>query len=296
MRILISGSSGLIGSALRVALAEQGHEIIRLVRSKEAGGAYWNPDSLEIDASSLESIQAVIHLAGKNVASERWTESVKREIRDSRVRGTRLLAGTLAQMQTPPKVLITASAIGYYGDRGDEILTEDSPAGTGFLAEVCEEWERAVEPAREKGIRVVCLRLGTVLDPNEGALAKMLRPFRFGLGGIMGTGEQYWSWITLKDVVSAVIHCLQNEEINGPVNCTSPNPVTNREFTETLADTLSRPAFMPAPAFALILVLGEMAESLILSSVRVEPRKLLESGFHFRYPDLKGALMEMVGE
>ncbi|HPO10609.1 MAG TPA: NAD-dependent epimerase/dehydratase family protein, partial [bacterium] len=153
MRILISGSSGLIGSALCVALAEQGHEIIRLVRSKEADGVYWNPDSLEIDASGLENIQAVIHLAGKNVASERWTESVKREIRDSRVRGTRLLAGTLAQMQTPPKVLITASAIGYYGDRGDEILTEDSPAGTGFLAEVCEEWERAVEPAREKGIR-----------------------------------------------------------------------------------------------------------------------------------------------
>lgn len=293
MKVLVSGSSGLIGSALAVALASDGHTVVRLVRAA-AGAAeqavQWDPSTGSLAAVELEGMDAVVHLAGENIASGRWTRVRKERIRNSRVGGTGLLSRALAQLARPPRVLACASAIGYYGSRGEEVLTEESEPGSGFLAGVVQEWEDATAPARESGIRTASLRFGVVLSPSGGALAKMLIPFRAGFGGRIGSGRQYMSWIALDDAVTAVRHVLDNEALEGAVNVVAPNPVTNGEFARALGQALRRPALLPLPAWAARLALGEMAEELLLSSTRVEPRKLLDSGCGFDFPELGDAL------
>ncbi len=300
MKILVTGSTGLIGLSLTRFLAAGGHSITRLTRSRSARPIfgetliYWDPDKRRIDASALRGHDVVIHLAGENIAG-RWTEEKKKEIRNSRVNGTRLLAVSLAELGQPPKVLVCASAVGYYGNRGDEILTEESTPGEGFLAEVCKEWEAAAWPAIKKGIRVVHMRLGVVLSPKGGALGMMLLPFRAGFGGKIGSGDQYWSWIAIDDVIGAVYHAIANEAVAGPVNTVSPNPVTNQEFTKILGKVLNRPTLLSVPAFAARLALGgEMADEMLLSSVRAVPIRLLDTGYDFQYPELEGALRHLL--
>jgi uncharacterized protein (TIGR01777 family) len=245
-------------------------------------------------AAGSERPDAVVHLAGENIASARWTERQKARIRDSRVKATGLLCNLLARYSPPPKALVCASAIGYYGDRGDEILKEESAPGSGFLSDVCREWEAATQPAVERGIRVVNLRIGMVLSALGGGLAKMLTPFKLGAGGVMGSGRQYMSWIAVDDLVDAIHFALTHESLRGPANAVAPSPVTNREFTRTLGRVLSRPTPFPMPAFAARLAFGEMADALLLASTRVQPARLLASGFTFRYPDLEGALRHLL--
>ena len=298
MNILISGSTGMIGTALIEALKKQNHRVTRLVRSPQQSSeptVQWNPASGTLNAKDVEGFDAVVHLAGESIAASRWTEAQKARIRDSRVQGTALLSETLAKLAKPPKALVCASAIGYYGNRGDEILREDSQIGTGFLAEVCQQWENAADPAKQKGIRVVHLRIGVVMSPKGGALAKMLLPFKMGAGGIVGNGKQYWSWVSLDDVIGAFLYALQNENLSGAVNAVAPRAVTNAEFTKTLGKVLSRPTIFPLPGFAARLVLGEMADDLLLSSARIEPTRLLASGYQFKHLDLEGALRELLG-
>jgi uncharacterized protein (TIGR01777 family) len=298
MKILVSGSSGTVGSALVPLLTSEGYTVTRLVRSKpkDADGAIgWDPIGGTIDTARLEGHDGVVHLAGENIAG-RWTPAKKAAIRDSRVRGTRLLAEALAGLQQPPRVLVCASALGYYGDRGDLVLREDTGSGTGFLAETCREWEAAARPAAEKGIRVVHLRIGIVLSPRGGALKEMLMPFKMGVGGRMGTGKQYWSWVAVDDVAGIIHHALTNESLQGPVNTSTPNPVTNREFTKVFGRVLGRPTILPMPAFAAKLALGEMAEELLLASQRLDVSKLLDSGYQFRYPELESALRHLLGK
>jgi len=300
MRILISGSSGLVGSALVPALQSSGHEVVPLVRSSSSGtqsrtgSVTWDPMSGQLSAASLEGIDAAVHLAGENIAARRWTAAQKARIRESRVAGTRLLAETLAKLTKAPRALVCASAIGFYGDRSDQRLNEDSPPGTGFLAETCREWEAAAKPAVERGIRVVHLRTSLVLASQGGALAKMLPPFRLGIAGIIGSGRQHMSWISLDDLVAVISYALSNEMLRGPVNAVAPNPVTNYEFTKTLGQVLRRPTLFPMPAFAARLAFGEMADGLLLASTRVEPKRLLDSGFRFRFPELEAALVHAV--
>ncbi len=294
MRILISGATGLIGSELIPYLSQRGHAIQRLVRGSATGDVRWDPDRGTIEREKLTNIDAVIHLAGENIAAGRWNEIRKKQILESRVKGTRLIAESLASLTTLPKVMICASASGYYGDRGAEILREDSSPGTGFLAEVCKEWEAAAEPARQKGIRVVNTRIGILLTPKGGALGRMLLPFRFGAGGRLGSGNQYWSWIAMADLLRVIEFTLTTDSIQGPVNTVTSNPVTNKEFTKTLARVLRRPAIFPAPALALKLALGEMAQQLLLASFRMEPARLIENGFVFHYPELAGALYHLL--
>lgn len=292
MKILVTGSTGLVGTELVRLLAEKGNSVTRLTRSRSGSSkdtAYWDPSRGQIESDKLEGHDAVVHLAGENIAG-RWTEEKKIEIENSRVIGTGLLAESLAGLGAKPRVIVSASAIGYYGDRGDEVLTEDSGPGEGFLARVGVKWEGALEPAVKAGIRVVNVRLGIVLSARGGALEKMLLPFKLGVGGRIGTGEQFWSWITLDDVIGAIYHSIITEALSGPVNLVSPNPVTNREFTETLGQVLRRPTVLPLPSFAARGVFGEMADELMLASTRVRPVKLLESGYEFQYPDLTGAL------
>ena len=279
-----------MGSALAPFLSGAGHDVHRLVRSSgPPGSVLWNPDAGAIDRAGVEGYDAVVHLAGENIAAGRWTASRKARIRDSRVRGTELLSETLAGVARPPRVLVSASAIGYYGDRGSEVLREDSAPGTGFLPGVCRQWEASTDPARKKGIRVVQIRTGLVLSSKGGALGKMLLPFKMGVGGRIGSGQQYMSWITLSDLCAVILHCVEVATLHGPVNAVSPLPVTNRDFTKALGRALSRPTIFPLPAFAARIALGEMAEGLLLASARVEPAKLVATGFKFQHPDLESA-------
>ena len=298
MNVLISGSSGLIGSALASFLAAGGHSVGRLVRrAGPSGGAevFWDPQAGLLDPARLEGFDGVVHLAGDSIAEGRWTEQKKRRLLDSRVKGTRLLSEALSRTQRPPRVMVCASAIGYYGNRGAELLREDSPPGSLFLSRLCREWEEAAEPARRKGIRVVHLRFGVVLSALGGALAKMLFPFRMGLGGRIGSGEQYMSWIAIDDVLGVALHALTTESLRGPANAVTPSPVTNSEFTRTLGRVLGRPTVFPMPAFAAHLAFGEMADELLLASARVDPAKLRDSGYRFQYPDLEPALRHLLG-
>ena len=296
MKILVTGASGLVGSALIPLLAGGGHEVARLGRSAPgAGDIRWDPNAAVLEASALEGFDGVIHLAGENIASGRWNAARKRRIKESRVLGTLLLAERLAGLERPPRVLVSASAVGFYGDRGDEELTEESPAGSGFLSEVCREWEAATEAAAGKGIRVVHARLGVVLSRDGGALAMMLTPFKLGAGGIVGSGRQYTSWITLDDTAAALAHLLATETVSGPVNLVAPAPVTNREFTKTLGRVLRRPTVFPLPGFVARVVFGEMADELLLGSTRVKPVNLLDSGYVFRHGSLEEGLRAVLG-
>jgi uncharacterized protein (TIGR01777 family) len=295
VKILVSGSHGFIGATLAPTLAGRGHQIVRLVRAREAlspDQIAWDPAAGWIDAPALEGLDAAIHLAGESIAAGRWTAARKARIRDSRVGGTRLLAGTLARLRRRPRVLICASAIGYYGDRGEEILVEDSAPGLGFLADVCREWEAAAGPAHDAGIRVAHLRSGVVLSPTGGALARLLPIFRTGLGGPLGSGRQFMSWITLGDEIEAINHLL-TQDVRGPVNLVAPHPVTNREFTATLGRVLRRPTLFPVPGAVLRVGLGEVAGEL-LGSQRVHPARLLATGYAFRHPELELGLRHVL--
>jgi len=307
MRIIVSGSSGLVGSALLPALRAKGHKVGRMLRrragARGAGGApgtsdsldlLWDPIGGSIEAEKLEGVDAIINLAGESIAAGRWTAARKEAIRKSRIGGTQLISETLTRLRRPPRILVSASAIGYYGDRGDEILTETSARGHGFLPAVAVGWESATERAEKLGVRVVHTRFGVILSASGGALAKMLTPFRLGLGGPVGNGRQVLSWIALDDVVGAIEHALAKESLRGPVNTVAPNPVTNLEFTRILARVLGRPAIFPFPAFAARLVFGEMADALLLASARVKPEALQRSGFTFRFGELEPALRRML--
>lgn len=290
MRVLITGATGFVGSAVVRHLESLGHETRQLSRPRD-----WDPETGSINPERIEGFDAVIHLAGENIASSRWTEARKRAILSSRVKGTSLLAQTLCKLAWPPKVLITASAIGYYGDRGSDILTEDSPAGTGFLADVCKAWESAAAPAARCGIRVASLRIGIVLGPNGGALEQMRTVFRLGAGGTLGSGKQYMSWITIEDLCRSIEHVLTHDSLEGPVNAVAPRPVTNRAFTKALGAAVRRPALLPVPHFAARLALGELADALLFASARVVPEKLEASGFRFEDNDIRLALAKNVG-
>jgi uncharacterized protein (TIGR01777 family) len=289
--VLVSGATGLVGSELLPLLSTGGHQVRRLGR----GPGGWDPEGGRLDPGLLEGLDGVVHLAGENIANGRWTPDRKARIRESRVRGTRLLCETLARLKRPPETLVSASAVGFYGDRGEEELTESSRPGFGYLAEVCKDWEQATEPARDAGIRVVNLRLGIVLSPKGGALSKMLLPFSLGLGGRLGHGRQFMSWISLSDLSSLILRALTDSALSGPVNAVAPHPVTNREFTRTLASVLGRPAFTPMPAFLARLAFGEMAEALLLGGAKVLPGRLTGSGFEFQHPTLEIALRELLG-
>jgi uncharacterized protein (TIGR01777 family) len=292
-RILISGASGLIGTALIPHLESHGYEVTRLVRREsKSNELHWEP-AHPIPASLVTGYDAVIHLSGESITG-RWTATRKTRIRDSRVVSTRNLSEALAKTTDPPKTFLCASATGYYGSRGDEVLTEESSPGTGFLPEVCQEWESATAPAANAGIRTINLRTGLVLSKNGGPLKEMLLPFRLGLGGKIGSGRQWWSWIHIEDWLAAAHHVLQNDSVRGPVNMVSPNPVTNAEFTKTLAKILKRPAIFAIPAFAARLALGELSDEALLASARVEPMKLLQSGFQFKFLDLRSTLEDLL--
>jgi len=303
MKIIVTGSSGLIGSALVLALIRRGDEVTCLVRgaahARRADGArevLWNPARGELDAADIEAHDAAVHLAGDPIAEGRWTEEKKRRIRESRAQGTQLLAATLAKLKTPPRVLASASAVGYYGDRGEETLTETSAPGADFLSEVCREWEASTGAAKAAGIRVALLRFGVVLSGRGGALTKMLTPFKFGAGGKIGSGDQYMSWIALDDALGAILHALAHEELEGAINVVAPRAVTNAEFTKTLGGVLNRPTLFAVPAFAARLAFGEMADAALLASQRAEPARLAASHYQFKYPELEGALRHAVGE
>jgi uncharacterized protein len=295
--IAISGATGFIGRALVERLRARGHAVHRLVRAGAVaapGDIAWDPARGVLDPASLAAVRAVVHLAGAPIA-QRWTRARKAAIRDSRVQGTTLLARTIAALDERPAALLSGSAVGYYGDRGDEVLDEASGAGRDFLAEVTQEWERATVPATDAGIRTVLLRTGVVLDAHGGALARLLPPFRLGVGGPIGSGRQWMSWIALEDQLRAIEHALWTASLHGPVNLVAPNPVTNAEFAATLGRVLARPAFLPVPAFALELLYGEMADATILAGQRVMPRMLAASGFEFALPTLEQALRRAVG-
>ncbi len=297
MNILVSGATGLVGQALCKTLKPEGHTVRGMVRHAtpfSPDAVYWDPSKGILSPADLEGLDAVVHLAGEPIAAGRWTEARKQRILDSRVNGTRLLCERLAGCKSPPSVLIAASAMGFYGSRGDEVLTEDSAVGEGFLAEVCQAWEEATKPASDAGIRVVNLRIGLVLSREGGALGKMLPAFKLGLGGTLGGGLPWMSWIHLNDLVSAIVHSLSTESLAGPVNGVSPEPVTNRTFTKTLGRVLGRPTFLPVPTPVLRMALGEMADELLLSSMRIMPERLQSSGFTFQFDNLESALRDVL--
>jgi uncharacterized protein (TIGR01777 family) len=294
-RILVSGASGLIGTALLASFEPQETQVVRLVRGRDSNAAQvsWDP-LVPVPPAAVSGFDAVVHLAGESVVG-RWTDEKKQAIRESRVQGTRNLAAALAQSEAKPRVLVCASAVGFYGNRGDELLPEESPGGQGFLPEVCREWEDASRIAAEAGIRTVSVRIGLVLSAKGGALGNMLKPFKLGLGGRIGSGRQWWSWIHVDDIVGGIQHAIRTESLSGAVNLVAPNPVRNAEFTKVLASVVGRPAFCPVPEFALRLAFGKMAaEELLLASQRVEPGKLLASGYAFRFRELRAALESLV--
>jgi uncharacterized protein (TIGR01777 family) len=297
MRVAVTGSSGLVGGALLPFLTSGGHEVVRLVRrAPEASDeARWDPEAGAFDPAALAGVDAVIHLAGENLAEGRWTAARRAVLRSSRVASTRLLAETLARLRKKPKVLVSASAVGYYGDRGDAWMSESDRPSDDFLGRLCVDWEAASEPARRAGIRVVHARIGIVLSPQGGVLGKMLRPFKAGLGGVLGPGTQYMSWITLDDLLGILHHIIDRPELEGPVNAVAPEPVTNAVFTSTLGRVLGRPTIARAPVFALRLAFGEMADAALLGSTRVKPDRLLTTGYRFRFPKLEGALRHLLG-
>ena len=298
--IVITGATGMIGQNLAPFLTSGGHTVRRVVRSHPApGDILWDPDRGALDAGQLEGADAVIHLAGEPIAAGRWTADRKRRILESRTCATTLLADTLAGMTRRPRVLVSASAIGIYGDRGDEVVEETTPLRSSgermFVEQVGQAWEAATEPAERAGIRVVRMRIGIVLSPRGGALVPMMRPVQFGVGGRLGSGQQFLSWIGIDDVIGALYHAVQSEQLSGPVNASAPQPVPNAEFIATLARVLDRPALIPVPAAAIRLLLGQMADELVLTGNRVVPSRLLESGYSFRHPDLEGALRFVLG-
>ena len=298
MNVAVSGASGLIGAALIASLEAGGHRAIPLVRRAPSPGEdalRWDPASGAITPAGPSVADAIVHLAGDSIMGLRWTADKKRRIRESRTIATRLLVQTLTRLAKPPAVLVCASGVGYYGSRGDEVLSEESRPGTGFLADLAREWEAATATAIAQGIRVVNLRLGVVLSAHGGALAKMLPPFRVGLGGVIGDGAQWMSWIALDDVIGAIRHALTTDALRGPLNVVAPAPVTNAEFTRTLGRALGRPTLVPLPAFAARLALGQMADELLLASQRVVPARLQASGYRFRYPTLDDALRAVLG-
>lgn len=298
MKVLVSGSTGLVGTALVDSLVAENRDVIRLVRrpaQDECNEIQWDPNAGIIDSNAVEGLDAVVHLAGENITSGRWTTEHKGRISSSRVQGTQFLSEVLAQLEKPPRVLACASAIGFYGDREKEMLDEESEAGTGFLADVCQAWEGACKPAAAAGVRVVHLRFGIILSRNGGALAKMLAPFKMGIGGQLGDGKQYMSWVTLHDAVRAICFSLAEESLEGPVNVVGPNPATNYEFTKTLGGILRRPTLFTMPGLVARIAFGEMADALLLSSARVDPKRLLDEGLEFQHPDLGTALEFVLG-
>jgi hypothetical protein len=296
-RIAVTGASGLVGRQLAAFLATGGHDVQSVVRrtTGASGEIRWDPAARTVDASALEGMDAVVHLAGESIATRRWSPETKQRIVASRTGGTRFLSETLAGLARRPRVLVSASAVGFYGNRGAAVLDESCCGGDGFLADVCRQWEAATAAASDAGIRVVHLRIGVVMTPLGGALAQMLPPFRLGVGGPLGSGAQYMSWISQDDLLAAILHCIATPSLAGAVNATAPTPVTNAEFSRTLGAVLNRPALLPVPAFALRALLGEMADGLLLASSRVLPRRLLGSGFVFRDPELHAALADMLG-
>ncbi len=299
IKILMTGASGLLGSALIPFFTTGGHIVHTLVRRvpfPEKDESFWDPEKKKLDPSVFDGADAVIHLAGEHIGEGRWTDEKKRIIIESRTKGTSLIADTISKLSSPPPVLICASAIGYYGNRGDKILTEDDQPGDDFISKVCSKWEKSAQATVDKGIRTVFMRIGIALSPAGGALSRLLLPFRAGLGGKIASGSQYMSWVGIDDVIGAFFHVLADNKIAGPVNVVSPNPVTNLEFTKTLGKVLARPAVFSIPAAAINLAFGEMGREVLLSSTRVMPQKLIESGYRFRNPDLSGALSHLLGK
>lgn len=296
-KVIVTGASGLVGTPLCENLARSGWQIVKAVRrtpKTDGSEVFWDPDAGKIDAAGFEGATAVVHLAGENIADRRWTDAFKQKIRQSRTRGTLLISETLARLGAKPQTFVCASAIGYYGDRGEEVLTESSAPGGDFLAQVCTEWEAACQPARDAGIRTVNGRIGVVLSPKGGALAKMLTPFRLGVGGKLGSGRQYMSWIALDDLARALQFLVETPSVSGPVNLVSPEPATNADFTRTLGRVLRRPTIFPVPAFAAKIAFGEMADALLLASTRVTPAALQGAGFRFDLAGLEPALRRLL--
>jgi uncharacterized protein len=297
MKVLISGGSGLVGSALTNALRADGHSVSHFVRpghTAAPGDVLWNPSRATVDVPALEGYNAIVHLSGASIADGRWTAERKAVLRSSRVDSTRVLVDSLTHLKQPPRVFVCASAIGFYGDRGDELLTETSGNGNDFLSVLCRAWESEAARAATSGIRTVMTRFGVILATQGGALPRMLTPFKLGVGGRLGSGKQWISWVALEDVVKVVRAAIDNQNLSGPVNVVAPQPVQNDEFTRVLAGVMHRPAIFPAPAFALRLALGQMADALLLSSQRVQPEKLAKTGHNFRYETLRSALQAIL--
>jgi uncharacterized protein len=297
MKVAITGASGLIGSALCTYITQKGHDVLRIVRKKtsDAQEIFWDTENKKLEVDKLEGVDAIVHMAGESIASSRWSEAQKAKIRNSRIEGTKQLADAISKLAKPPKVVVSGSAIGFYGNRGNEDLTEQSQPGTGFLADVCRDWEQAISSIRSKGVRVVNLRTGVILSTKSGALSKMLPIFNLGGGGNIGSGRQYMSWISLDDEVMAIWHIINTDSIVGPVNCVAPNPVTNQEFTQILGKVIHRPTILPLPEFAAKIIMGEMADELLLASQRCLPKSLLNNGYTFQYPNLEQALRHELG-
>lgn len=298
MRVLITGASGLLGQALQRSFAEKGYEMLLASRKEPTDDRHiqWSIEDGFADPEKLEGIDAVVHLAGESVSGLRWTDEKKKAIRDSRVLGTRSVIDAISKLNKKPKVLVAASAIGFYGERGDEELTESSTGGDNFLAEVGKAWESESRRAEDAGIRTVLLRTGIVLSKDGGALATMLTPFKLGVGGVVGSGKQWMSWISLDDEIEVINFAIESENLRGAINAVSPHPVTNEEFTKTLGEVLYRPTFLPLPEFAVSMIFGEMGDALLLASTKVLPKRLEEAGFKFKYPELKTAIQHAVSE